>query len=112
MTTDIFFFAHFSFRDLDVYADLIAPTLQTDLYVETWNHGDDELPSECSPYEVFNVDAVSIPAIGYTFDNYYDHSKWAVAPLDSYYPWVCVGDNNRMVGIKILSYIFSLRLYL
>lgn len=80
----------------DVYADLIAPTLNTNLSVETWNHGDDELPSECSPYHVHNIDAVYVSPVNYTFDNYYDHSKWAVAPDDATVPWICVGDNNRM----------------
>jgi len=80
----------------DVYSDLIAPTLQSDILVETWNHGDDELPSVCSPYQVLNVDAVYVSPVDYTFDNYYDHSKWAVAPPDAANPWICLGDNNRM----------------
>lgn len=32
----------------DLYEDWVAPTLNTDLYVETWRHGPGNLPSNCS----------------------------------------------------------------
>jgi len=80
----------------DLYGDLVAPTLQSDLTVETWNHGSDQIPSVCSPYTVKNVDEVYISAVDYSFKATSDHSKWAAAPSDAADPWVCVGDINRM----------------
>lgn len=32
----------------DLYEDLVAPSLQTDLFVETWPNGGGRLPSNCT----------------------------------------------------------------
>lgn len=32
----------------DLYEDWLAPTLQTDLVVETWQHGTGNMPSNCT----------------------------------------------------------------
>lgn len=81
----------------DLYGDLVAPTLNTALYVETWNHGSDEITS-CGAYDLHNVDEVYISATDYSFLNSFDHAKWAVAPSNAPEPWICVGDINRMVS--------------
>ncbi|GAB6025678.1 hypothetical protein CHUAL_011666 [Chamberlinius hualienensis] len=80
---------------LDLYYDLVAPNIKSDLNVETWNHGSDDLPSQCSGYAVMNVAEVYNSAVGYSFTTGSDHSKWGAAPTGSSDPWVCVGDINR-----------------
>ncbi|XP_076352379.1 deoxyribonuclease II [Tachypleus tridentatus] len=97
-------FIHFNKHDKfdkDLYMDLVAPGLNTSLYVETWRKGRGEnLNSECArEFSVWNVEEVSCTnktsqsSIAYTFEK--DHSKWAIssARIGS---WVCVGDINRM----------------
>lgn len=32
----------------DLYEDWVAPTIDSDLYVETWRHGPGNLPSNCT----------------------------------------------------------------
>lgn len=86
----------------DLYLELIAPALESDLLVETWRRGaGDPLPSNCSfKYKVNNVESLELKfqSSGPTREtspwNYReDHSKWAVA-VDK--PAACVGDINRM----------------
>ncbi|XP_013780862.1 plancitoxin-1-like [Limulus polyphemus] len=97
-------FIHFNKHDKfgkDLYMALVAPGLNTSLYVETWRKGRGEiLYSECgAKYSVLNVEKVSCTnktsqsSITFTFEE--DHSKWAISsvPAES---WVCVGDINRM----------------
>ena len=100
----------------DLYSDLVAPALRTDLLTETWMNGphSDQMPSNCSiAYPVQNVQEISVMAecpspgasceidsqlcsrISITFRSSEDHSKWAVSE-NATRPWVCVGDINRM----------------
>lgn len=83
----------------DLYADLVAPTLKSNLFVESWQNGEGKLPSECqSNFTVENIVAVRC-ATGKSevvkFHSSKDHSKWTVTS-NSTNPWVCIGDINRM----------------
>ena len=85
----------------DLYSDLVAPRLETDLYAETWRNGaGGPLPSYCSsPRHVLNVQLFKVRTASrsrpYEFPSTTDHSKWAVSG-DNRNPWVCIGDINRM----------------
>jgi len=81
-----------------LYENLVAPTLNSDLYVETWMNGQGTpLPSLCQkatiPYNIMNVRTLSLAQINWTETN--DHSKWAIT-TDSGLQYVCIGDINRM----------------
>lgn len=43
----------------ELYEDLVAPTLDTNLYVESWRYGDDLLPSNCSETDEY-VDLITL----------------------------------------------------
>ncbi|XP_043189703.1 deoxyribonuclease-2-alpha-like [Amphibalanus amphitrite] len=79
---------------LDLYTGLVAPTLTTGLFAETWRA---TMPSYCSGrYTVENVRNVTASTASEAFDfgTTKDHSKWAVSTSGAL-PWVCVGDVNR-----------------
>jgi deoxyribonuclease-2 len=93
----------------DLYDGLVAPSLASDLLVESWMHGNkDNLPSNCScKYTVKNIQKLSI--LNMSFDEMNDHAKWAVSPKGttrSLYPsvdqlqWTCIGDINRQKSQK------------
>ena len=42
-------FAKYSSYNKDLYSDLVAPTLETGLLVESWRNGPNPMPSNCSP---------------------------------------------------------------
>lgn len=91
-------FAKFTKWDKDLYADLVAPSLQVPLLVETWPNGPGKMPSRCnSPFIVENVDEMDfdLQQQDDDFTTKHDHAKWAIS-LDSKRPYVCVGDINRM----------------
>jgi len=78
--------------DADIYTDLIAPGLNSDLYVESWRAS---VASNCTVYEVLNVEEVDVYVADYYFSSYYDHSKYAVSQTSDNGAWVCIGDLNR-----------------
>ncbi|CAI2357597.1 unnamed protein product [Caenorhabditis sp. 36 PRJEB53466] len=80
----------------DLYDTLVAPTLKTDLVVESWRRGS-EIPLDCKLTYHAN-DALSIH-VGSTTEFSYtkDHSKMAHS-ADMTKPWVCIGDINRMTS--------------
>ncbi|XP_047102269.1 deoxyribonuclease-2-alpha isoform X3 [Schistocerca piceifrons] len=87
----------------DLYADLVAPNLKSDLFVESWQNGEGKLPSECqSDFIVENIAAVTCntgKSQVVEFHSSKDHSKWTVTSNNSN-PWVCIGDINRMESQK------------
>lgn len=85
----------------ELYADFIAPSLQVDLLVETWQHGAGNLPSDCSTSEwkVMNVKQVQVTD-KYQFTTLKDHSKWAVSVAGDK-EYVCIGDINRQEHQKV-----------
>ena len=90
-------FAKYTKFGKDLYADLVAPSLQVPLLVETWPNGRGKLPSSCrGPFIVENVDEMNFKEIqDDDFMTTHDHSKWAIS-LDKKKPYVCIGDINRM----------------
>ena len=94
-------FAKYTLFDKDLYADLVAPMLQTPLLTETWPNGGGRMPSYCTgPYIVENVDEMDFEEIeDDDFTTTKDHSKWAIS-LDKKKPFVCIGDINRMESQK------------
>lgn len=55
-------------------------------------------------YRVYNVRQISIDFLKCKFNNYKDHSKYAVS-IDEEKPWVCIGDINRAVSVYNKSLI-------
>lgn len=80
----------------DLYDNLVAVDLHSDLMVETWQKGGekDNLPTNCSvTYKVYNVQNVTFPVGGVYFLETKDHSKWAVSVDKGGY--TCIGGINR-----------------
>ncbi|KRZ39247.1 Plancitoxin-1, partial [Trichinella pseudospiralis] len=77
-----------------LYVDLVAPTLKSELFVETWRHGGREnLPSNCSEsFAVENINRIRF-SDDFNFDFASDHSKWAVSQMKK--KTACIGDINR-----------------
>ncbi|CAG2176083.1 unnamed protein product, partial [Oppiella nova] len=86
---------------VDLYSQIIAPVINTSLYVETWRQGAGHpLPSECSLKKtVENIDDISVSFVNSRlkggFGYHKDHSKWAISKTPTV-PYVCVGDLNRV----------------
>lgn len=81
----------------DLYADLVAPALKSDLLVESWLRGQ-QIGKLCRPthkYQVMDVTELATK-FGIEWTETQDHAKWAVA-LDGSHR-VCVGDINRMTS--------------
>jgi len=86
--------------DDDMYEKLVAPTLTSDLVVESWIRGGGE-GTFCKPahkysvVDVKNLVALDTDGTNITWTETQDHAKWALT-LDSGHPYVCVADINRM----------------
>ena len=74
----------------DIYHDLIAKELKTNLIVETWCLGPttNNMPSNCSDYHVYNSDILNFNGIKWTRTK--DHSKYAIGG-----DIVCITGTNR-----------------
>lgn len=87
----------------DFWLDLVSPTLNCDLVVETWRRGA-VTPLKDNRSSEFDEDVLSLnfktTAISYQWSYTHDHAKWAVALNNDVNsaPWVCVADINRMVS--------------
>ncbi|KJH46389.1 deoxyribonuclease II [Dictyocaulus viviparus] len=79
----------------DLWFDMVAPNLGTNLAVESWmNGGADDLESTCTDrISVYDVTSVTLPNV--FFNSSKDHSKWAVSDTTGGKNMVCVGDLNR-----------------
>lgn len=89
-------FAKYRNYKQDLYSGLVAPTLETDIAVESWRNGPNPLPSSCNTtHKVENIESLSVRAASTNFSTHHDHSKW-VAALQPNKPFVCIGDINRM----------------
>jgi deoxyribonuclease-2 len=86
----------------DLYENLVAKTLKSDLVVESWIRGSAE-GTYCKPkydYEVVDVNnmaALGTDGTNITWRETQDHAKWCLS-VDSGYPWVCIADINRMTS--------------
>ncbi|XP_076380498.1 deoxyribonuclease II [Megalopta genalis] len=95
-STNFTSFAKGSKWQKDLYADFVAPQLQTDLYVESWLNGRGKLPSSCSRRKIYNVRSLTLEAANIEFSSSRDHSKWAITVTNKTTTHVtCVGDINR-----------------
>ncbi|XP_073828628.1 deoxyribonuclease II [Musca autumnalis] len=99
-------FAKSSRFNQELYEDFVAPTLDTNLLVETWRNGAGNLDSNCSRSDkVYNIKRIQEDDFDLDFKTTQDHSKWAVSQsvglkfwrwrLRSTSNWICVGDINR-----------------
>ncbi|CAD6191173.1 unnamed protein product [Caenorhabditis auriculariae] len=80
----------------DLYDTLVAPTLKTDLIVESWRRGS-EIPLACKlTYHANDALSIKVGSTG-VFSYTKDHSKMAHS-TDMTKPWVCIGDINRMTS--------------
>ena len=93
--------------DWNVWEDVIAPRLGTDMIVETWcdghtGGGTDKacLPPVCDrPQRV--VEAYSLAFGGSEFRNVDDHAKWGLSASRDQGTWLCFGDLNRMSAQRL-----------
>ena len=86
---------------LDFYNDLVGPTLNENLEVETWEH-DPVPPSEDSDHthDVVAMSEVKLTALGLdlAWSEAFDHAKLCISvPTESVH-WVCVGDINYTIA--------------
>ena len=92
----------------DMVSNIIAPSLGTSMWSQSWLNTGGVLGAACPVSDVFggsNVDGVSVvdatlleagPESSITpWHTHDDHSKWAVA-MDDDKPWSCFSDNNRV----------------
>lgn len=80
----------------DLYHNLVAPKLKSNLFVETWQYGTKIGPSCNGSYTVLDIQklSVDVPEGSFAFDVYNDHSKYVVTDDKKSYH-VCIGDINR-----------------
>lgn len=91
----------------ELYADIVAPTLDVNVFVRS-NRRDDpkeHLPNSCrDSNKVYNVKDVACPKIQKFITSWEDHSKWAVSQATGFKlfrwriwgsDWICIGDLNR-----------------
>jgi len=82
---------------LDLYEDLVAPEIDDDLWVETWQNGGHNLGPFCKnkkkkyDYNVVDIREINMGDKQWRINQ--DHSKWAVSQDKG--GWVCIGDINR-----------------
>ncbi|XP_003746950.1 deoxyribonuclease-2-alpha [Galendromus occidentalis] len=83
----------------DIYSGVIAPALETDLYVESWRNGNGgRLPPDCfDKYKVTDIQKIALKVGKGTmqWSSSEDHSKWAVGDRGQ---WICLGSINRMLS--------------
>ena len=84
----------------DLYSELVAPTLKTNLLAETWQNGGGNIGPSCDG--AFTVEDISDVKMefsdgsSYSFYDTNDHSKCALSTTEDV-PYVCIGDINRQV---------------
>ena len=93
-------------RTGDLYEEFVAPTLQQNMFVETWRSEAGNLsPPRCkAQIKVHNINGVKIafangakPADSGSWSYIKDGSKWGVSDAEDK-PFVCIGDVNRMAS--------------
>jgi deoxyribonuclease-2 len=97
------YFAKFTNWGMELYEDLVAPSLGVNLNTATWQNGVGSINSSCAPsftWNVQNIAGISITSDA-TWTNSKDHAKWAIADscvTSSSSLWICIGDINRQNG--------------
>ena len=96
-------FAKYTLFHKDLYADFVAPFLQSNLLTETWPNGPGKMKSSCdTKFQVENIDELDFDLPGEKddedFTTRHDHAKWAVTKdkTSNGRKFVCIGDINRM----------------
>jgi deoxyribonuclease-2 len=82
----------------DFWNDLVGPTLDADLDVETWIRG--PIPPTLDSdgiHKTFDIKYIDLRPLGapWTWPETHDHAKWGITTESN---WVCVGDINRMIS--------------
>jgi deoxyribonuclease-2 len=82
----------------DFWNDLVGPTLNEDINVETWIRG--AIPPTLDSdgvHQTYDVKYIDLNPLGvpWAWPETRDHAKWAISVASD---WVCVGDINRMVS--------------
>ncbi|XP_011312558.1 plancitoxin-1 [Fopius arisanus] len=85
----------------DIYWNWVAPYLNSDMYVTSWQKGSGtKLVTNCEGKHIYNVKSVKLGTPGFKtfeFRTTKDHSKWAIGENHrNMLFYVCVGDVNRM----------------
>jgi len=81
----------------DFWNDLVGPTLQEDINVETWIRGAIPPTGDSDHLHVtLDIKCITLQQIGmpWAWPETRDHAKWAISHANN---WVCVGDINRMI---------------
>ena len=96
-------FAKYTLFHKDLYADFVAPSLQSDLLTETWPNGPGKMNSSCDTrFHVENINELDFHLPNQKdeddFTTRHDHAKWAVTKgkTKNGQKYVCIGDINRM----------------
>ena len=96
-------FAKYTLFNKDLYADLVAPSLRSNLLAETWPNGHGKMNSSCeNRFHVENIDELDFDLPGKKndedFTTTHDHAKWAVTKDKTVNSknYICIGDINRM----------------
>jgi len=85
-------FAKSSAWNNELYSELVAPSLNTDLWVESWMRPCME--ATCGKRKVLNIATLDFTKVsGWALKETEDHSKFAISATGT---WVCIGDINRM----------------
>lgn len=84
--------------DKDFWIDLVGPTLNEDMDVETWIRG--AIPPVADAdgiHKTFDVKYINLSSMGvhWAWPETHDHAKWGISVHSN---WVCVGDINRMIS--------------
>jgi len=79
--------------NFDIYHDLVAPSLKSNLIVETWCLGpsSNNMPSNCSNYHVYNAKTLNFDGVIWTRTK--DHSKYAIGGRH-----ICISGTNRQLS--------------
>lgn len=79
---------------LDLYHDLLAPSIKADIFAESWPNGVGTMSSDCTgSYNAYNVVHLNLGSVNWKRTK--DHSKWGVASTT-----VCIGGINRQNSQK------------
>jgi deoxyribonuclease II len=79
----------------DFWNDLVGPTLEADMDVETWIRG--KIPPIADVdgiHKTFDIKFINLGSMGahWAWPETHDHAKWGITLKTD---WVCVGDINR-----------------
>lgn len=86
---------------LDFYNDLVGPTLNENLEVETWEHGTTPQPEDSDKvHDVVAMKSVNLDPLGIdiAWGEESDHAKLAISDRKEDIHYVCVGDINFTIA--------------